>query len=230
MLFVEIKRWLFSLIFSLFILGLIGGYFALGGSEWKQLFFINKFIASTGILLIGISFSLGPFFHYFNIFDSKLIYRKYLGVLGALYGFLHPLITVLFLSERFFGKWKLNNWFAFVAAVIATFLLIMMVLVSNKFAIQKLGHEVWKFILRLGYLAYFLLLLHIILLKYPRWIMWIKDFPQTILPSFSLISAIFILLILLLRLKALFDSEYSEHEVGKKQTPSEVAGQNQTSN
>lgn len=161
---------------------------------------LNKSLADASIILIALSMWMSSLSYFFNFADKKLIYRKYLGLVGFAFGILHitqvlPAFTSLFTAQA----WQHGIPWAFLTGLFAIILLTIMALVSNRFSMTKLGIQTWRTILRMGYLVLILIWLHILLLKSPRWITWINGGMKT-LPSTSFLIAIFITVVVSMRI------------------------------
>jgi len=141
--------------------------------------------------------------YFWNRFDSKIIYRKHLGIIGFGYGLMHTVFSLFFLSDRFqFPTYFLSDnphRISFFAALTAVFIFIIMTLISNKYAAQELGGVWWRRILRFGYVAYILIIIHLIALKYKGWISWIQE-REDLLPPLGLPLFIFALFVIVLRI------------------------------
>ncbi|MEK7546810.1 MAG: ferric reductase-like transmembrane domain-containing protein [Patescibacteria group bacterium] len=176
--------------------------------EQIPLFIANKAIALSALIIIGLSFVLGPLARFWpQIFDSKLYLRKPLGVLGFGTAALHSLISLAILSPayypRFFdlgGKMNFIGETSLLFGVLA-FLVFSAVSIASVPAIEermKPGH--WKSVQRLGYLAYFFTLLHVAIMGFKGW--FDPASYQYGLISITLISSLFIILVFLLRILA----------------------------
>lgn len=160
---------------------------------------LNKAVADTAIVLIGLSMLLTSVCYFWNFFDSKIVYRKYLGLVGWAFVIVHILLEYTALQRLLAAP----NWFAQSLWPISTGLLAgvmftLMTVISNRFAATKLGGKNWKRILRIGYLALLLVLAHVVLLKSRYWVTWYNN-GMTALPSMSMLISAFILLVVILR-------------------------------
>lgn len=162
----------------------------------------NRSLSYTSIILIGLSYALSGICYFWNRFDSKIIYRKYFGLVGFIYSLLHVIVTMFFLSFEFpFPSFYLAypNILPFIFAVLAFIVLSMMAIISNKFAVQHIGGKRWKKLLQMGYIAYIFILFHFGLKKYTVWISWMKG-EVGILPPYSFFIFLYMFGVLLLRL------------------------------
>lgn len=146
----------------------------------------NKAAADTAMILIGLSFALSSLCYFWDLVDTKIVYRKYLGLAGFAFGLGHAamsLVFYLYLKPRGyetnpifildhqwdFGSFVISNLYAFASAVIALLIFAMMAVISNQYAIVELGGVWWRRLLRVGYLAYIFATLHFLIKNIPEW-------------------------------------------------------------
>jgi DMSO/TMAO reductase YedYZ heme-binding membrane subunit len=185
-----------TLIFGVIVFALCYSY-----TTWSKIpNALNKSMADTATWLIGFSMILSSLGYYFNLFDSKVIYRKYLGLVGFGFGLLHiwlSLPALQSLSQA--SAWQKGTMWPALTGLIAATIFTVMALVSNNMMTRTLGGKLWRYILRTGYLAILFVEAHVILLKGPRWVTWYQGGMKTP-PSMSLILAAFIFIVLLMRI------------------------------
>lgn len=160
---------------------------------------INKSVADTSIILIGLSMLLSSICYFWNFLDSKIIYRKHLGLVGLAFGIVHiglsfPALKNLFVMDT----WTKGVFWAPLTGAVATVIFLIMALVSNQYSAMHLGGVVWRKILRTGYIAMGLVLAHVIFLKFSRWLTWYQEGAKT-LPAMSIVVSVFILFVLIMR-------------------------------
>lgn len=168
------KLWKNSLWVSFFTLLFFTGYvFLLEGL--LSLLSWSKVIAGTSGFLLAYSLSLSTLGYYFNFLDSKVIYRKYLGLMGYYFALLYSVMLLFVSPDRYFYGFFENFWSAdFVLGLTAMAIFTVMAFISNNQALKLLGPGRWRAILRLGYLAFFLLVLRAIILEGDLWHAWIR--------------------------------------------------------
>lgn len=169
------------------------------------LYISNKAIALSATILIGLSFLLGPLARFWpNQFVPHLPLRKHLGVFGFALAALHAVASLILLTPayypRFFesgGKLTFTGETSMLFGALA-FLIFAAITVSSLPGIEKqLDPNKWKFVQRLGYLAYVFVLAHVFIMGYRGWFR--PESWQYGLASISLISAMVIILVLLMR-------------------------------
>lgn len=186
----------------LFCLFIFYAFFQTGG---LGIVAVSAALAQTAFLLIGLSMVLSSICYFWNFADTKIIYRKYLGLSGFAFALTHGIIALWFLpGVSFLDYFKQNNIMPFTFGVLALFIYSMMALISNKYAITKLGGNFWRLLLRLGYLAYAYTIIHFALRSSSQWMQWVAS-PRS-LPPMSLLLFLFGLGVIILRL-ALFLSQ-----------------------
>jgi DMSO/TMAO reductase YedYZ heme-binding membrane subunit len=192
----EKKLYYHALIFSLlsFFAFYYYGYFFLGFKDP-----LNKAVADASIFLVGCSMVLGSMCYFWNFLDSKVIYKKHLGLIGFAFSLIHiglsfPALKRLVQIET----WQENMFWAPLTGLIAAVIFTVMALISNKFAATHLGGKTWRSILHTGYIAIILTWIHVVVLKSHRWGEWLaKGMPTP--PSGSLLVSIFMIFVILMR-------------------------------
>jgi DMSO/TMAO reductase YedYZ heme-binding membrane subunit len=171
---------------------------------WKiTLYLFNKALANAALLLVGLSMLLSSLSRLRRIGADKLVYRKYLGVVGFGLAVLHVLMSHRALSAKFpWPDWLGQNWETALLGVCAFILFAVMTAVSNRRAVQRMGGARWRrFLSYAGYLGVLLVVVHASLLKGPSWLNWVRTFDPW-LPSLSLPTTVFGLAVLAARLIA----------------------------
>ena len=181
-------------LFTVFYLFLERGAFSLG--------VVNRAFAHTALILIGISFALSSMCYFWNFLDSKIVYRKDIGLSGFAFAMAHGIISFWFLPNRFpFPEYYLasENILSFIFAVSALFIYVIMAAISNRFATHLLGGMLWRYLLRLGYVAYIYTILHFALQEYEKWTNWFAH-REALTPPSGLFLFLFGMVVLLLRI------------------------------
>ena len=199
-----------SIIFAHLILILVIFYYYLSESSF-DLHYFNKSLASTAVILIGLSFALSGLCYFWDFADTKLLYRKFIGIVGFGTGLLHAYISLLFYINKMeysgsnfdlYNKWNfygfdVSNVYAFIFGLIALIIFAFMTGISNRYATVELGGQRWRIFLRTGYIALFLILLHFSIKNYTNWLLWFES--GNLWPPMNLILVIFIFLVFFLR-------------------------------
>lgn len=174
---------------------------------------LAKVMAGTANFLFAASFSLSALGYYFNFLDSKIIYRKYLGLLGFFASLIYSLLLPLVRPERYFYGFFENFWSSDVLLGLGSMIIFaVMAIISNNNAMQAIGPIRWRAILRLGYVAFFLLVLRAYLNNEnpigsdPRPEMWAAYFAHPSgLPPVRLFLSFIAMAVIFLRLSIEFD-------------------------
>lgn len=123
-----------------------------------------KAVAGVSNILLGMSLSLSSFGYHFNFLDSKVVYRKYLGLAGYFAALLYCLLLAIVRPERYFFGFLENFWSSdFMLGLVSMAIFTGMALISNNTAMRRIGPHRWRLYLRLGFVAYFLLVVRAIL-------------------------------------------------------------------
>lgn len=195
----EWELWLNAFTVGAVMFALMSLYMFLGGSEYDA-FTINRIIAGVSLGLIGLSFILSGVCYFWDRFDSWIIYRKFLGLLGFGMALAHVYVTMFVLQERYpMNEWLGERLVTFSFGLAATIIFTIMAAISNQWAAKKVGGRWWRLILRWGgYTAYIFVLAHVVLLKYERWLRWAQS-GDSWLPPLGLLGALFIIIVLGMR-------------------------------
>lgn len=129
----------------------------------NQIKFATRLLAFAGAVLLAVSFLLGPIKSFKPDLAKFLVYRKALGLAGALFIIIHFLLAMNFNYKWSFGAlFNFDNpfGFPFTMAFISFLIFSLMALTSNVASIKKLGFRKWKCLHRIGYIALFLGIMH----------------------------------------------------------------------
>lgn len=205
-----------AVIFSLFILIAVLSYAIIRyniikGESWSHLplFISNKAIALTAVVLIAISFLLGPLARFWpRTFVSLLYLRKYFGLFGFGLAAVHTLISLLLFTQGYYpkffgtqGKLNLVGELSMLFGVVAFFIFLIVAVTSFPRVKAGIAPKRWKIIQRLGYLAFVFVMLHVAIMGVAGWLKP-EGWPGGLLPI-SLIAFIVILVTLLARIVVL---------------------------
>lgn len=153
------KLWGHSLLFAVAVGAFFVVYVSILDGPFTLISFA-KVMAGMANVLFALSLSLSSFGYFFNFLDSKVVYRKYLGLLGYFSALIYMLLLLVLRPERYgYGLpeffWTSDILLGLSAMAIFTG----MALISNDAAMIAIGPIRWRNLLRLGYLAFFLLVL-----------------------------------------------------------------------
>jgi DMSO/TMAO reductase YedYZ heme-binding membrane subunit len=202
----NLAMWRNSIIFSLYIYVAALSYTSLF-REVVDLATATLALALTGGILIGCSFALSIMSFFFDFLDSKLKYRKEIGVLGYFYALTYSLSLLQRFPEKYIESFP--NWLMEPEAILgltAMGILTMMTIISTKAGVHLAGRH-FRPLLRLGYVAYFLFVIRAWLLEKDLWLSWLETTddlaPPRLLLSIFALSIIFcrILMEIVLRTK-----------------------------
>ncbi len=122
----------------------------------------------AGATLIGLALSLSVIFRWFPRTARHWRKRRYLGVSGFVFAFMHALSVYYFyfhfdLGQIYFSLNPIENPIVF--GTIALPIFMVMALTSSDWAVDKLTPRVWKNIHRLVYVGYLASVFHFITVK-----------------------------------------------------------------
>lgn len=158
---------------------------------------LSENLALTGGILIGLSFALSGITFFYNFLDSKLKYRKHIGLLGYYFAVAYTVTLIVRFPDRYWYQFPTSLFRVdVVLGITAMAILSFMAIISQNWAALRLG-KYWRPLLRLGYLAYALLIVRALILEGPRWSLWAESF-KTVPPP-RLLLTIYALLVIILR-------------------------------
>lgn len=165
--------------------------------------------ALTGGMLIGLSFALSGICYYTNIFDTFIIYRKYIGLTGYFMALIYALALPV-LYPDLYGSGLLSRWYEpeILLGITAMAIFTIMTIASHVKIIRMLGSRKWKLIMSCGYFAYTLLIVRAYILEHTVWIEWFTH--PAGLPPPRLLLSIYAVSVILLRLSIPI-SKYLHH-------------------
>ena len=196
------RLWSDIIVYSLVLFIVVSSYFFIQRGSYDFGIF-SQVLSNVGMLLIGLSFALSGICYFWNFADHFIIYRKQLGVVGFGYVFTHGIFSLFFLPEYrpiLFYYLEKETIVAFLFALIAIVIYIMMIVISTKTMIQKIGGHTWRMLLRVGYIAYAFSLVHMWLNSYPFWLRYLSGQGRSPLPSFGLLTFLAGILVIILRI------------------------------
>ena len=156
----------------------------------------NRIFAFGAVFLLGLSFLLGPLNYFWpRLFAVELHHRKALGLWGFFFVSAHILISFFIARDE-----MLRHPWSMSFAIVAFLIFIIMAITSTAYWVQRLGYARWKSVQRTGYLAFFLVLLHVGILEIGE----ITEHP--LIP----IAFVFMILVLLARI-IIFLSRMARH-------------------
>ncbi|MEP7162468.1 MAG: hypothetical protein ABI747_01755, partial [Candidatus Moraniibacteriota bacterium] len=187
--------------FSLLYVVLLDKEFTLGT--------LVKSVAGASSIALALSLSLSTSGYYFDVFDGKVVYRKYFGLTGYFLALFYSSLLFLLEPEFYFFGFLQNFWTPDIfLGTLSLSILTVMAVISNDGATRFLGPLRWRSLLRLGFLAYFLLVVRAIILEGDLWWMWFEH-PDS-LPRVRLVLSLIALVILFFRASMIFSKKREE--------------------
>lgn len=159
---------------------------------------VNEALASTGSVMIGLSFAMSGFCYYFDFLDNKIAYRKYFGLVGFWLAFVYAAGLAWLYPEKYvYGLGA--NFFTpdLILGLTALEIFAFMTVISTHWAMKRMGIVNWRRGMRLGYVAYSLLILRAVIVEGGLWLAWWVA--PVALPPLRLVSSVFALIVLLFR-------------------------------
>ena len=205
------EGWKATFIIFLVSFALIFGYAFLRYNIFKgvpidqlPLYIFNKAAALESVFIIGLSFLLGPLARFSKKVAPKLYLRKYLGVFGFGLSALHGMISILLFDAAYYpkffaqtGKLNLTGELSMLFGILSIFVFSIVAVTSLPSVEISMHPKQWKFVQRLGYIAFILVLLHVSVMGWGGWLDTSK-WPGGLLPI-SMLAALIIISVLLMR-------------------------------
>lgn len=180
------------------------------------LFFINKTAAQTAVVLVGLSFLLGPLCKIFHFLSHHLRYRKYFGLAGFAAIIVHVILSLAQYNDRFPLAWYREHALGIAFAITAVVIFLILAITSTNRSIHWLGGNQWKMVQRTGYIGLLYTLIHMYVVANSRWQQWMEG--KVDMPTSVLIFA-FGVLVIVARLIALVIDYLKPHEVTPPSQP-----------
>ena len=164
---------------------------------------LSESVAGTAGVLIGCSFILSVISYFFDFLDRKIILRKYLGLVGYWLAVAYSASLSLRFPEKYLAFPEMLLETEVQLGLGAMLILTSMMLISNTKVMTFLGVKVWRRWLRLGYLAYALLIWRAVIVEGEIWNTWLQTLSTV--PPPRLLLSIFASSVILARIAMVFD-------------------------
>lgn len=180
------------------------------GLQHVPLFIANKAIALFSVVLIALSYLIGPLARFFpGMFSSKLPLRKPFGLLGFGIAAIHGVMSLLLFTPAYYpkffdssGQLNMTGELSMLFGVVAFFIFAIVALTSIPSIEKDMDEKNWLRVQRIGYLAFLFVLLHVLVMGIEGWLNP-SAWPGGLLPI-SLVAFIIIAFTFLLRLIVVF--------------------------
>lgn len=164
-------------LFSSYLLVRRGYYFDAPPTA-DMLYVPNKALAGVGMVMLALTFLVGPITRYFDRFDKWLGLRKELGIVGAFFIAAHAIISYAALPKKFPAEWYSFAEAEFAAGLVGIVLLVFLFVISFQKIIGLLGPARWWFLQRWGMrLVILLAVIHVFDMKWAGWVKWLTKAP-----------------------------------------------------
>jgi DMSO/TMAO reductase YedYZ heme-binding membrane subunit len=168
---------------------------------------VNIAIGHTAFIMVLLSMGMSSITYYWHVADHAMLFRKYFGIIGFVFTLFHFIISLLLI-----GKWSVlisfianpRNTVAFFTGLAALLILAFMTIISHRLAIKLLGGSLWRNLLRLGYLAVLLSLVHILWRNWQFWLGWLMGKSESFVPPLGLLVTVAAVTICILRVAMIF--------------------------
>ncbi len=157
--------------------------------------------ALSAVVVVGITFIIGPLSRFVKAANRYKAYRKYLGLSAFALMVLHAALALVFyydldiVSMLSAGKQRTLQVYS---ALIAFFIFFLMSITSNQMSIKLLGPRNWKLLQTTGYVAMAFVMLHFMLANTQRGVFEITRLYAAIAFLFGIIVILARILVLAL--------------------------------
>lgn len=173
----ELKRWTKSFFVTALMFAVFTAYVYIRRGSFS-LSTLNKVLGSIAIFLAGFTLLIAPLKANFLWIMQFMTIRRHLGLIAFGAAILHMVISIFFIP-RFNLDWYKDQWIAILFGVLGIILWLYLTYLSRNTQIIRMGAQLWKKHLSLGArIALWLLLLHVVILKYNDWITYFKGQTQ----------------------------------------------------
>lgn len=173
----------------------------------------SKPLAATAAILFGSSFALSGFCYYFDFLDTKIGYRKYLGLVGYVYAMLYSVSLLMVEPETYFYGFAKNFFTPDIQlGVIAMALFTFMAIISNNKVMVSMGPQRWRKVMRVGYVAWLLLAFRAWYLEADLWRNWFVTYQG--FPPPRMLLSFFVVGVILFRLSIEVSKRIRRHSAG----------------
>lgn len=203
----EQVMWFHTLCFSFYVYVIVAFYTAgINGMLISRQ--VNVTVGYVSLVLILLSMAMSSICYFWNFADRYLQYRKYFGVVGFMFAFVHFVISfTLIQTWAGIDKFLANpeNIIPFYTGLGSLLLLTFLTVISYHWAIKAFGAEWWRRLLRFGYLALILGVVHTAARGGGDWMLWLTGKADYLFPPFGLLMATGTIVIILLRIAMYID-------------------------
>lgn len=201
-----VHNWLPPLTLALVVYPLFYFYNVVYRQDWGVIS-LSESLAATAGLLLGTSLVLASLSYFFDYLDHALSLRKYLGLTGFWIALIYCFTLIYRFPDQYGSELLTHLHLLEIQLGLAAMSIFgFMTLISTKTGIKALGPIWWRRCLRLGFLAYALLIIRAIDLEWGIWVNWLTN-PQGLLPPPRLALSIFAFLVLTTRLSLLLSQK-----------------------
>lgn len=217
----QLRQWAVAILVAATVFAVLSAYLFLRRGYYN-LYIANKAFGSTGLIVIGLVLLVGPLARLYQRFDPWITYRKELGIVGFAGALAHTVISLFLLPDKFafasfFTFTSLNRGLVpFLLGLGSIIMFFILTVMSVDSVIRRMDKAVWWLWQYWGVrIAFVLLFLHLVAMKYPGWISWFvkgggNELTRPFMPPGSLIAGSFGLFVLLVRLVEPVDAKVAK--------------------
>lgn len=175
-----------------------------------NLYLLNKAIAGTAFMFIGLVLLIGPLSRVYPLFAHWILYRKSLGITAFLFGYAHTMISLFSLPDYFPLAYYQAHLVPFIAALVGLLVLVFLFVISFSAVVTAMNRRLWWELHHWGVrLVGLVVFIHVVWPKWPMWFNWYingssLNLASPFLPPPGLLGAGFLVFVSLIRLAEFF--------------------------
>jgi len=179
-----------------------GGFMLVYHDLWRNKTYslgtFNEAMALAGLWGLASALALGPVYRLTGRGYDLCRLRRPLGILGALLGIAHGLVTLLVLNGTYDWAYYAKHLDCLTLGIAAALLLAALAVTSTQAAVQRLGDERWTRFQKWGWVALAVVAVHFLILGKPTaWWKWYqtRDLPAP--PGTFVVTVVAVLALIL---------------------------------
>ncbi|MCX7996626.1 MAG: ferric reductase-like transmembrane domain-containing protein [Patescibacteria group bacterium] len=185
----EDAMWFQAIVFAVYIYILTALY--IGGIRGLLLpQFVEIALGYTSLVLLLCAMGMSSICYFWDFADRYMGYRKHFGVLAWLYASMHFGLMLVHAEYRVGLETYVSDPRTagpLYASLTTLLILTFMTVISHRLAIRNLGEEMWRVLLRLGYLALMFAMARIAMTDGVSWWAWLTGDSEALLPPLGLL-------------------------------------------
>lgn len=203
------KLWFQSLSLASYVYIIVALYIAgLDGLVTPR--YVNLALGDTATIMVILSMGMSSITYYWHVADHAMLFRKHFGIIGFVFSLFHFIFSLVLIEQHRTLTafiWDPHNTVAFFTGLGAFIILTFMTVISHRLAVKYLGGRVWRVLLRLGYVAILLSVVHIMWRNWGEWFGWLTGKSDSLFPPMGLLITVAAVSVCILRIGMYFGTK-----------------------